>query len=184
MDAFEAMYGRQSVGVHRPDPVPRDVIEALLSAAVQAPNHYHERPWRFIVFTGDGRRQLGEAIAASGRRCYPETPEPALAAERDKPLKSPLVIAVGVDVPRSEHLMEIENICAGACAVQNLLLAAHALSLATHWKNGADDDPVFKRFLGLAAEQHLIALLYIGYPIVPLRIPPRPGFADRTIWVE
>jgi nitroreductase len=184
MDVFEAIYGRQSVGVHRPDPVPRAVIEALLGAAVQAPNHYHERPWRFVVFTGEGRRQLGDAIAASTQRCYPEVPEPALDAERNKPLKSPLAIVVGVDVPHHEHLMMIENICAAACATQNLLLAAHALGLASHWKNCADDDPVFKSFLGLTAEQRVIALLYIGYPLAPLGLPPRPGFEDRTLWVE
>jgi nitroreductase len=184
MDVFEAMYGRQSVGVHRPDPVARDVIEALLAAAVQAPNHYHERPWRFVVFTGDGRRRLGEAIAASAKRCYPESPEPALAAERLKPLKSPLVIAVGVDPPRHQYLLEIENICAVACAIQNLIVAAHALGVTSHWKNPEDNDPLFKRFLGLSPEQHVIALLYMGYPLAPLHIPPRPGFEDRTVWVE
>ena len=185
MDVFEAIYGRQSVGVHRPDPVPRDVIEKLLSAAVQAPNHYHERPWRFMVFTGDGRRRLGEAIAASGKRCYPDSPEPALAAERLKPLKSPLVIAVAVDPPRHQYLLEIDNVCAVACATQNLLLAAHALGLATHWKDcGANEDPIFKSFFGLTDEQRVIALLYIGYPLAPLHIPPRPGFEDRTTWFE
>ncbi|MCC7358555.1 MAG: nitroreductase [Anaerolineales bacterium] len=184
MDALEALYGRQSVGVHRPDPVPRDVIEALLAAASQAPDHYHERPWRFVVFTGEGRRKLGQAIADSTHRCYPEVPAPALAAERAKPLKSPLAIAVGQAPPQHEHLQEIESICAVACAVQNLLIAAHAFGLASHWKNGADGDPEFKRAIGLRPAQRLIALVYLGYPLAPLPIPPRPGFADRTTWVE
>jgi nitroreductase len=184
MDVFETIYGRLSCNVFRPDPVPRDVIEALLSAAAQAPNHYHERPWRFIVFTGDGRRQLGEALSDSARRCYPETPEAVLANERLHPLKVPLIIAVGSDWPHHEHLMEIENICAVAAAVQNLLLAAHALGLASHWKNGPDNDPVFKRFLGLDAKQHLIAVVHLGYPLAPLCATTRPGFADRTLWIE
>ena len=184
LDVFEAIYGRQSVSVHRPDPVPRDVIEALLAAAVQAPNHYHERPWRFIVFTGEGRRRLGEALADSAKRCYPETPSTVLAHEREVPFKSPLVIAVGSDEPHHQYLLEIENICAVACAIENLLITAHALGLASHWKNGPDADPVFKQFLGLKPEQHVLAMLYLGYPLAPLQVHPRLGFEDRTTWVE
>ncbi len=49
MDALDAIYSRHSVAKVRPDPLPRELIEKLLSAAVQAPNHYRVRPWRFFV---------------------------------------------------------------------------------------------------------------------------------------
>ena len=52
MDAFEAIHSRRSQGKVKPDPVPRELIEKLLDAAVQAPNHYKVRPWRFVVLTG------------------------------------------------------------------------------------------------------------------------------------
>ena len=53
MELFEAIYGRRSVGKVKPDALPREVVEKLLSAAAQAPNHYKVSPWRFVVLTGE-----------------------------------------------------------------------------------------------------------------------------------
>ena len=40
MDIIDAIYGRQTITQVKTDAVPREVIEKILSAAVQAPNHY------------------------------------------------------------------------------------------------------------------------------------------------
>ncbi len=40
MDVFDAIHNRHSEGKVKPDAVSREVIEKLLAAAVQAPNHY------------------------------------------------------------------------------------------------------------------------------------------------
>ena len=65
MEIFDAIHGRQTISKVKPDAVPRELIEKILSAAVQAPNHYQVRPWRFVVLTGDGRKKLGDVMAAS-----------------------------------------------------------------------------------------------------------------------
>lgn len=185
MEALDAIYSRQSVKRVRPDPVPRELIEKLLSAAVQAPNHYKVRPWRFIVLTGAARERLGDVLAERLRAGNPELPPEALDIERAKPLRAPLIIAVGVDRPADPRVLEIENVCAAAAAAQNLLLAAHALGLAAMWRTGPPaSDPAVKDFLGLAADQHLIAFLYIGYPEAPRLPSERPGFEDRAVWME
>ncbi|MEO5887928.1 MAG: nitroreductase family protein, partial [Anaerolineales bacterium] len=49
MEVFEAIYHRHSQKKVKPDALPRALIEKLLDAAVQAPNHYKVRPWRFVV---------------------------------------------------------------------------------------------------------------------------------------
>jgi hypothetical protein len=41
-----------------------------------------------------------------------------------------------------------------------------------------------KRFLGLKETQPLIAFLYIGYPEAPAAQMPRPGYEDRTTWMD
>ena len=56
MEVYKAIHTRQSIGQVKPDPVSRDLIEKILSAAVQAPNHYKVRPWRFVVMTGAARQ--------------------------------------------------------------------------------------------------------------------------------
>lgn len=185
MDALEAIFSRQSNAEVKPNPVPRELIERLLSAAVQAPNHYKVRPWRFIVLTGAGREKLGEVLARSFAEKFPQAPASALDKERAKPLRAPAIVAVGVDKPSEPKVQEIENICAAAAAVENLLIAAQALGLAAKWRTGDDArNPHIKEFLGLAPNQHLIALIYIGYPAVAPGTVTRPGSEDRTVWME
>ena len=185
MDTLEAIHSRQSIGDLRPDPVPRQLIEKLLVAAAQAPNHYKVRPWRFVILTGSGRERMGEVLERSFAERFPQAPVSAREKEHLRPLRAPLIIAVGVDKPTEPKVDEVENICAAAAAVQNLLLAAHALGLAARWRTGEDArNPRIKEFLGLAPDQHLIALLYIGYPLVEPPVISRPGFEDRTVWME
>ncbi len=185
MDALQTIQTRHSVGRVKPDDVPREVIEKLLNAAVQAPNHYQVRPWRFVVLTGSGRNKLGEVMAQSMKAKFPQLTDEALNKERAKPLRSPVLIAVGVDKPTESKVLEIENICATAAACENILLAAHALGLAAQWRTGdAARDPMVKKFLGFAEDQHIISFLYIGYPDVIPDAAPRPGFEDRTVWME
>jgi nitroreductase len=184
METLEAIFTRQSIGEVRPDPVPRDLIEKLLSAAVQAPNHYKVRPWRFVVLTGAARERMGDVIAQSFAGKFPQAPASALVKERAKPLRAPVLIAIGVDKSSEPKVLEIENICAAAAAVENLLLAAHAFGLAAKWRTGEDArDPRLKEFLGFAPDQTLIALVYIGFPVTKAKAVNRPGYEDRTTWM-
>jgi nitroreductase len=185
MDMFEAIHNRHSQGKVKQDPVPRKLIEKLLSAAVQAPNHYKVRPWRFVVLTGMARNRLGDVMAASQRDRQPDFPPEAFDKTQALPLRAPVLVAVGVDKPSEEKVLEIENLCATAAACQNLLLAAQAEGLAVKWRTGewARDSKV-KEFLGFAPDQHLIAFLYIGYPEFMAAYEPRPSFEDRTVWME
>jgi nitroreductase len=185
MDTIIAIQTRQSYGVFRSEPIPRNIIEALLSAGCQAPNHYKVRPWRFIVLTGSGLHRLGDVMAKSLAQKSENLSAEALAKERAKPLRAPLIIAVGVDKPTEPRISEIENICAAAAACQNILLASREYGLSTIWRTGPSAlDPIVKEFLGLANNQHLIAFLYIGFPEnLPTPIE-RPTFTDRTVWME
>jgi len=185
MDILEAIHTRQSISKVKPDPVPRDLIEHILAAAVQAPNHHKVRPWRFVVLTGGARERLGEAMVDALRRRNPDADDESIARERKKPLRSPVLIAVGVDRPNIPKAIEIENVCAAAAAVQNMLLAAHALGLGAMWRTGdAAYDPHVKSFLGFQPEQHLIGFIYVGYPESEPVPPSRPSYEDRTVWME
>lgn len=185
MELMDAIYARQSVPKVRPDPVPRELVEQLLGAAVQAPNHHRVRPWRFFVLTGDARCRLGDVMAGSLIKRDPQTREEAIEVERARPLRAPLLIAVAVDQPEDPKIVEIENVCAAAAAAQNILLAAQDLGLAAMWRTGkAAYDPDVKAFFGLKPDQHLIGFLYIGYPEVERPAVSRPTFTDRTVWME
>jgi nitroreductase len=185
MDALENIFTRHSISKLRPDPVSKQLIEKLLAAAVQAPNHYKVRPWRFVVLQGAARERLGAVFAEAAHKKQPDFPIEIFEKERTKPLRAPVLIAVGVDLPEDPRVVEMENICAAAAAAENLLLAAHALGLAGMWRTGSSayQDEV-KEFLGFTPQQHLIAFLYIGYPAVEPPTEPRPGYEDHTIWMD
>jgi len=185
MDTITAIHSRHSVPKVQPEPLPREVIEKLLSAAVQAPNHYKVRPWRFVVLTGKSRERLGDVMADSFQAKFPELPVEALAKERHKPMRAPVVIVVAVDKPVEPKVKEIENICAVAAACENILLAAHTLGLGGMWRTGDSvHNEEVKKFLGFEPDQHLIGFLYIGYPEMAIEYPERPSFEDRTVWME
>src|SRR5512140_952308 len=142
MDTIEAIHKRKSAGKFSARPVEREKLEQLLDAAVQAPNHYKVRPWRFVVISGQARERLGAVMADSFRRKFPSVPPEALQKERAKPLRSPVIIAVGVDKPSEPKVLELENVCAAAAASENMLLAAEALGIDVHWRTGdAARDP-------------------------------------------
>lgn len=187
MDALEALMTRQSVKNVRPDPVPRAVIEQLLAAGAQAPNHHKVRPWRFVVITGAARDRLGEVLAQALSKRNPAATADSvlLGVERGKLLRAPVVIAVGVDKATGPKVVEFENVCAAAAAAQNILLAAHALGLGGMWRSGdVIFDPAIRQALGFAADQQMVGFLYIGYPAAEMPPPNRPGAEDRTVWME
>jgi len=185
MEVFEAIHGRITVSKVKPDAVPRDVIEKILSAAVQAPNHYKVRPWRFVVLTGNGRNKLGDVMAASFLDRNPATPLEGLDKTRALPLRAPVVIAVAADKPADTKIIEMENIVSASAACMNILLAAHALGLGAILRTGEwARDARVKEFLGLTADQYILGFIYIGYSDVLPDPYVRMGFEDRVVWME
>lgn len=186
MQTIDTIFHRHSITSLKPDPVSRNLLEKLLHAAVQAPNHYKVLPWRFIVLTSQARERLGDVMAESMRQKFPTLTDDALKKERSKPLRAPAVIAVGVEPPSEPKVLEIENIAAVAAACENILLAATELGLGAMWRTGDNArDPLVKQFLGLAPEQHLLGFIYVGYPADANSKPPiRPSYEDKTTWME
>jgi nitroreductase len=185
MDTLEVIKTRHSVGKVKADALPRDLIEKLLDAGNDAPNHHKVRPWRFVVLTGGGRNKLGDVMAASQSNRQPDLPPETFDKTRGLPLRAPAVIAVGVDKPTETRIIEMENHAAASAACQNILLAAHALGLGAIWRTGEwARDAKVKEFLGFAADQHIAGFIYVGYPEAAGEYPPRPSFEDRTVWME
>lgn len=173
-----AIRERRSVKALRPDPVPRELVEQLLEAATWAPNHHLTQPWRFVVLTGTAREALGEVLARDAS-LSPAKRE----VIRQKPLRAPVLVAVAIEPDPQRP--PLDEIAAGAAAVQNLLLAAHALGLGAIWRSGrAIDDPAVKAFLGLSERAILLGFVYLGYPALVPSPPPRRPVAELTVWFD
>ena len=49
----EVVLGRRSVRGYKPDPVPRALIEEVITLAMRAPSSMNTQPWNFYVITGE-----------------------------------------------------------------------------------------------------------------------------------
>ena len=52
MDVLDAITARRSVRRYQETPVPRELLEELLTAACWAPSADNAQPWYFVVLTG------------------------------------------------------------------------------------------------------------------------------------
>jgi len=190
MDVREAILTRRSLGRVKPDPVDRKEIEALLSAAVWAPTHYHREPWRFYVMTGEGRKVLGQAYAdialAQAEGLTAERRETIREQQYAKAFRSPVVIAVAAELTGKSEIDDREDRGAVYAAVQNMLLAAHDLGLAAMWRTGAPAyDPHMKEAIGLKPSEELVAFVYVGHPDPAFRPEgKRVPYQEKTVWID
>jgi nitroreductase len=172
MDSYEAIITRASP-LELGDPAPdKEVEEKLVAAALRAPDHGRLRPWRFLFIRGRDRARFGEILAESlDRRDRMVSPE-QLERERQKALRAPLIIVAAARIVQSPKIPAVEQMLSAAAAVQNILIASHALGFGAMWKTGdAAYDAEVKKALGLEPNDEIVAFIYIGTPKVMPKIP-------------
>lgn len=187
--AFDIIKQRRSIGQFTQEKPTHAQIERLLEAATYAPNHYVAEPWHFFVLAGAAREELGEVMATSLRARLDEQDSEAaqlrLSKERQKPLRAPIIITVVTKGALRQKEPVIEDIEAASAAVQNMLLVAEELGLATMWRTGeAAYDPLVKNWFGLAREDHIVAFVYVGFPACTRQMRVPTHFSEKTTWLS
>lgn len=185
MDLHEVIRARRSVRQFTNRPIDRSDIERLLDAATQAPNHKLTQPWRFYVLGPEARRAYGAVL---GARKAKKVEDPAAAqAIIDKVAAAavalPAQIAVAMTLSEAPDVRE-EDYAATMMAVQNLLLTARALGLATHLKSGAVmEDPRARVALGIPEGERIVVMIDLGEPSEVPEAKPRRAAAEVTTWL-
>jgi nitroreductase len=185
MDTLEAIQNRRSIRQFTDRPVTRAEIEALLTAAVAAPNHRMTQPWRFYVLGPSARHAFGTVL---GSRKAKKIEDPAAAqALIDKVAASeaalPAMLMVGMTLDENLEIRE-EDYAATMMAIQNLLLAAQANGLGTHVKSGAVmDDPRTRAAVGVPEGQRIIAMIQLGEPAAQPEAKVRRPASELTNWL-
>ncbi|USK60975.1 nitroreductase family protein [Peribacillus asahii] len=190
MDVITAIKTRRSIGVVKPDPVPKESVEAILEAGTWAPCHHRTEPWRFFVLTGDGRNRLGNLFAqmtqAKMEGPLSEEDQKRLEREKNKPLRAPVIITVAVEPSEQSKVLLQEEFAAVHAAVQNMLLTAHSLGLGAVWRTGdICYAPEVKEFFGLTGKSEVVGFLYIGYSDIQKELKgKRKHFSEVTQWMD
>lgn len=170
---------RTSMLVQRDRPVPRELIVQLCELAQWAPNHKRTWPWQFALVEGGGRSRLGDAIA-DAMHVHGDPPEKVLKA-RSKYLRTPATMVVG-SAPGDGPQRTAENRDAVAAGVQNILLAATALGLASYWGScpkGAND--AVSNLCEFATDSFVVAIIYLGWATEQVAPPERPPVVLRIV---
>jgi nitroreductase len=161
MDVEDAIRTRRTHKAFAADPVPREVLDELIEIARWAPNHHLTNPWRFRVL---GPRSLARLKEAAG---------PDAASKLDR---APTLVAA--TVRRSEDaVQDQEDLCATACAIYIVLLAAHGRGLAGYWRTpGVLRTPAGLEALEIPLGERFVGLIHLGWPRqekeAPERLPP------------
>ncbi len=155
--------------------IAHELLVEILEDAHWAPTHGLTQPWRFHVFVGGGRVRLADALQSIYDHATPEgdvRPEKR-AKLRDTLVQAPVCIAVAALTESGGKISRMDELCATACAVQNLLLSAHQRGVGAFWST----PPVacreeFAIWLGLDSRHTPMGLVYLGYP--------KEGIAPRS----
>jgi coenzyme F420-0:L-glutamate ligase/coenzyme F420-1:gamma-L-glutamate ligase len=189
---------RRSIRRYQPDrPVPREVLDSVLTTATCAPSAHNRQPWRFVVITSpDVSKNLALAMGTRLRTDLEADNAPSDAIEKDvarsyaRLTSAPALILAClsmIDMDRypdekrasAERIMAIQST---ALAVQNLLLAAHAEGLGACWLCA----PLFcadmvSTQLDLPQDWEPQALITMGYPAEQKQSTRQP-LETRVLW--
>ena len=169
MDVDEAIRGRRTHKAYRPEPVPRETLDALFELARWAPNHNLTNPWRFRVLGPEALERLKQAAG------------PEAAAKLDR---APTLIVCSCMLG-GDPVQDEEDLHATAVAAFIVLLAAHARGLAGYWRTPAVlREPAGRAAVGLAPEERFVGLLHLGRPVQERRAPEREPAASVVEYLE
>ncbi len=165
---------RTSMVVDPERAVPAELVAELCGLATWAPNHKKTWPWRFALFTGQGRARLGETMVADMVDAD-FGDEVKRAKTATKYLRTPATLVVG-SAPHENEMLNDENRYAVAAGIQNILLGATAKGLASFWSTPALPHPPRTLDLcGFAPGDRLIGVVYLGWATKDCPPPERPA---------
>lgn len=170
MDFLELVKTRRSVRVFLPTEVEEEKLQQILEAAKWAPSAGNLQARDFIIVRNpEKRRQLAEA--AYGQDFIAEAPVVlVVCANRGKSAKR-----YG---RRGESLYCIQDATA---SVENILLMAHAVGLASCWVGAFDEEEV-KEKLNIPEDVMPVAILPLGYAAEKPIAPSRRIDVHKEVW--
>lgn len=172
MNTLEAIAARRSIRKFKPDPIPEEALNAILTAAQQAPSGKNRQPWRFVVVKEDQRPEMIRIMTEGINEKIAQGEDPGSSEWTAHVMEqAPLTIFVfnpdalqpwlahSIDQNFSE-LVDTQSIGA---AIQNMLLAALELGIGSLWICD-----VFYAYEGLTRwlgeKGQMVAAVSFGYP--------------------
>ncbi len=161
-EVLNNIYTRRSIRRFREQAVPKDLLDEIVRAGTYAPTGKNLQLFRFFVTQSAHTIENLRAVMADALK------NPAYNFYGAKTL-------VMVTVPKDA----VNGIADASCAMENMMLAAHALGLGSCWINQlkyCGDEPEVASFLtglGVPADHHCVGILAVGYAAEEGTLHPR-----------
>jgi len=189
VELFDAIYNRRSIRKYKSDPVDDKKIEAILEAGRWAPSWANTQCWRFMVVRDP---QIRASVADTLMKI--KLPDRVVDNPGATAIKTvPVLIVVCAEMGKSggkpgpgggggEFITDKGDwfMFDTALAVQNMVLAAHALGLGTVII-GAFDAPKAEKVLGVPPGYRVVIIFPVGVPDQEGKAPPRKGLSEIVI---
>jgi len=183
MEVLKAIKTRRSIRRYKSAPVDDKTVQKILEAGRWAPSWANTQCWRFIVVRdADIKNKLAETL-------FGVTDRPNRAAEAIR--NAPVVIVACAELGKSGYRFGEAREPATdkgdwymfdtALAVQNMLLAAHALGLGTVII-GVFDAPAAAKILGVPAGCSVVTMFPLGVPDEEPPIRPRKELSEIVFY--
>lgn len=173
MDTMQTLLTRVSVKKYKSDPVPKEIIDQIIQAGLQAPSGLNKQAPIILAVTNKEVRDELSALNAGK--------DPFFRA--DPFYNAPCVLVVLADKSVPTYVYD------GSLVMENLLLAAHALGFGACWIHRAKETfetpegKALLKKLGIEGEYEGIGNCIVGYPEGELpKIKPRKE--NRVYYVE
>ncbi|MDO9333552.1 MAG: nitroreductase family protein [Dehalococcoidales bacterium] len=172
MDTLEAIKTRRSIRRYKTTPVDDNILAQVLEAARWSPSWANTQCWRFIIVRSDSiKAELAGALS---------TNNPATNAIKT----APIVIVVCTELKKSGFYRGEASTVRGdwfmfdaGLAMENLVLAAHALGLGTVHVGFFDQRKV-EAILGVPEGFAVVEMTPLGYPDGEARVTPRKELTE------
>lgn len=172
MNILEIIRTRRSVRDFTDQEIPENIINELIDALRWAPSAGNLQSRKFyFVFKREIRETLSQARHNFARFVA----------------RAPLAIVACADLRIASHYGErgsnLYCIQDTAASVQNLLLAAHGLGLATCWVGAFQEDTV-REILDIPANLRPVAIVAVGFPAEAPKPPQRVSKEEAVIMLK
>lgn len=187
-DFFDVVHTQRAARTFLPDDVDDETVARILTAATHAPSAENSQPFVFVVVRDPAlRAAIGEITAQiwqGGARAYEETRlDPKFLADVDRGAMGGVAAAPVLVVVCGDTRLTLEVALPSSVfpAVQNMLLAAHALGLgSTLTTLPVVGGSAFTDLLELPPEIVPLAVVPIGHLPKPLGRPRRHPIAEKA----
>ncbi len=159
-------------------------VEQLLELADWAPTHTFSEPWRFVVYAGEKVVEFSKQHALLYQQFTPA--EKFMQSKFDSIIsngeKSSHII-VCIMKRSNEKIPAMEEMAAVSCAIQNILLGATALNIASLWSTGGMVlHPSFKKHFQLNEQDAILGQLYLGYSDEVIEGKRKMALEEKIVW--